>query len=335
MKNLRWIWLSVVYCAAASGQGPLIPAASYAVTGAPFTLVVETHSDNSSKSTTRRILRDSAGRQRVEELTVDGVPQSSTVMIYDVVGAKAIKLVMAAQAAVVSPMKVGRSVAVDVSQATALPPANVAPNQTLLGMKEIVGLEAWGQRIAQTIPQTDGSTNTQDRELWFSTHYRMALTQITRHEGITTTQSVMSFEPGEPDPSLFQIPPDFVVTEAPPADAATRPVAANQQSSGPLEVPPGVYRPGGNGVSWPAILKSVDPQFSQQARDDKFSGNVLISLVVDEKGLPQNVQVARPAGHGLDAKAVEAVRQYRFWPAKRNGVPVKVQITVDVNFQIY
>jgi TonB family protein len=91
----------------------------------------------------------------------------------------------------------------------------------------------------------------------------------------------------------------------------------------------------GNGVSAPMVIYQVEPQFSQEASQAKFMGVVLLNLIVDQDGLPQNVHVVRGVGMGLDEKAVEAVRQYKFKPAMENGSPVPVSINVEVNFQIF
>ena len=91
----------------------------------------------------------------------------------------------------------------------------------------------------------------------------------------------------------------------------------------------------GGSVRPPVVVYQVDPEFSEEARKAKFSGNVQVSLVVDEHGLPSHVRVERGVGMGLDEKAVEAVRQYKFKPAMENGKPVPVQIWIDVNFQIF
>lgn len=96
----------------------------------------------------------------------------------------------------------------------------------------------------------------------------------------------------------------------------------------------GVYRVGG-GVSAPVVIFSVEPEFSEEARKAKVAGNVLVSIIVDASGHPQNVRVIRGIGMGLDEKAVEAVRQYRFKPATMNGKPVPVEVNFDVNFQIF
>lgn len=96
----------------------------------------------------------------------------------------------------------------------------------------------------------------------------------------------------------------------------------------------GVYHVGG-GVAAPKLIYQVDPEFSEEARKAKFSGNVEVYLIVDEQGNPTHIRIARGVGMGLDEKAIDAVRQYKFKPATQNGKPVKVDIYVDVNFQIF
>ncbi|MGB6689260.1 MAG: energy transducer TonB [Terracidiphilus sp.] len=97
----------------------------------------------------------------------------------------------------------------------------------------------------------------------------------------------------------------------------------------------GVYQVGG-GISAPVPLNSVEAEFSDEARRAKYQGVCLISLIVDAQGNPQNPRVIRPLGMGLDEKALEAVRQYKFKPAMKDGrIPVPVMITVEVNFRLY
>jgi periplasmic protein TonB len=95
----------------------------------------------------------------------------------------------------------------------------------------------------------------------------------------------------------------------------------------------GLHRVGG-GVRAPQVLFQPEPEFSEEARRAKFSGNVEVYLWVDEHGNPSHVRVVRGIGMGLDEKAVEAVRQYRFKPAMENGKPVTVEMYIDVVFQI-
>jgi protein TonB len=95
----------------------------------------------------------------------------------------------------------------------------------------------------------------------------------------------------------------------------------------------GVYRPGG-GVSAPAILMKVEPEYSEEARKAKFQGTVVLMIVVDEHGMPRNLRVVRPLGLGLDEKALEAVSKWRFKPGMKDGKPVATEATVEVNFRL-
>ena len=91
----------------------------------------------------------------------------------------------------------------------------------------------------------------------------------------------------------------------------------------------------GGGISSPIPIYTVEPEFSEEARKAKVAGNVLVNLWVGTDGLPSHVHVLRGVGMGLDEKAVEAVRQYRFKPAMENGKPVLVELNIEVNFQIF
>jgi protein TonB len=91
----------------------------------------------------------------------------------------------------------------------------------------------------------------------------------------------------------------------------------------------------GGGVSAPVLIYQVEPEFSEEARKAKVAGNVLVNLWVGTDGLPSHVRVLRGVGMGLDEKAVEAVKQYKFRPAMENGKPVLVELNVEVNFQIF
>jgi protein TonB len=96
----------------------------------------------------------------------------------------------------------------------------------------------------------------------------------------------------------------------------------------------GVMKIGG-GVSSPVLIHQVEPEFSEEARKAKFMGNVLVNLVVDPLGMPRNVRVVQGVGMGLDEKAMEAVKQYRFRPAMEGGKAVAVELNVEVEFQIF
>jgi periplasmic protein TonB len=96
----------------------------------------------------------------------------------------------------------------------------------------------------------------------------------------------------------------------------------------------GAYRVGG-GVSAPRILYAPDPDYSEEARKAKYQGTVVLWVIVGPDGRPRDVRVSRSLGLGLDEKAMEAVRTWKFEPARKDGQPVAVQINVEVNFRLY
>lgn len=91
----------------------------------------------------------------------------------------------------------------------------------------------------------------------------------------------------------------------------------------------------GGGVSAPVLLHQVQPEFTDEARQAKLQGTVEIQLIVDAYGNPENITVVRHLGMGLDQKAIQAVRQYKFKPATYQGHPVAVRLMVDVDFHLY
>lgn len=96
----------------------------------------------------------------------------------------------------------------------------------------------------------------------------------------------------------------------------------------------GVFRVGG-GVSAPKAIFSPDPEYSEEARKAKYQGVCVLSLIVGPDGKPRDVRVARSLGLGLDEKAIQAVNQWKFDPAQKDGKPVAVAINVEVTFRLY
>ena len=97
----------------------------------------------------------------------------------------------------------------------------------------------------------------------------------------------------------------------------------------------GIFRAGEDGVSAPQLISKVEPEYSQQARQAKHQGIVVLSLVVGPDGRTRGIHVARSLGMGLDEKAIEAVRQWRFEPAMKDGRPVPVAVEVEVSFRLF
>jgi TonB family protein len=97
----------------------------------------------------------------------------------------------------------------------------------------------------------------------------------------------------------------------------------------------GLYQIGGR-VAAPVAIFDPDPEFSDEARRAKYQGVCVVALIVDAQGNPQNVHVVRTLGMGLDEKAIETVRKWKFKPAMKDGkTPVPVMITVEVDFHLY
>jgi periplasmic protein TonB len=96
----------------------------------------------------------------------------------------------------------------------------------------------------------------------------------------------------------------------------------------------GVFRVGG-GVLAPRPLSTPDPQYTDQARKAKLEGTCILAMIVGPDGKPHDIHVQRGIGMGLDEKAIEAVQQWRFDPATKDGQPVAVQISVEVSFKLY
>jgi TonB family protein len=95
----------------------------------------------------------------------------------------------------------------------------------------------------------------------------------------------------------------------------------------------GSYRVG-DGVSPPSVVTKVEPAYTEEAHNANWQGTVVLQLVVDARGFPQNIKVLRSLGLGLDEKAIEAVAQWRFNPGRKDGKPVPVMATIEVNFRL-
>jgi TonB family protein len=110
-----------------------------------------------------------------------------------------------------------------------------------------------------------------------------------------------------------------------------------------LESRPGPFKPTeklyyvgpGNGVSAPRVTFDPEPEYSEAAQKLKYQGTVVLSLVLDPAGTARDLQITKPIGLGLDERAIDAVRTWKFVPALKDGVAVPVQLNVEVNFHLY
>jgi TonB family protein len=95
----------------------------------------------------------------------------------------------------------------------------------------------------------------------------------------------------------------------------------------------GPYRPG-SGVEPPRLLREVRANYTEEGRRANVTGEVVLEIVVRRDGSVGDVKFLRRLGYGLDQKAVEAVRQWRFSPARLKGAAVDVVVEVGVEFRL-
>ncbi len=97
----------------------------------------------------------------------------------------------------------------------------------------------------------------------------------------------------------------------------------------------GHYHPGTGGVGYPSCEYCPQPKYSEEARKAKYQGTVVLQAVITADGRATEIQVVKGPGLGLEEKAVEAVKQWRFKPANGpNGKPVDVVVPIEVTFRL-
>ena len=90
----------------------------------------------------------------------------------------------------------------------------------------------------------------------------------------------------------------------------------------------------GGGVTPPTVLAKVEPEYTEEARVAKYSGTVVLYVEIAPQGVAQNIHVVKGLGLGLDEKAIEAISKWRFKPGAKDGEPVTVMATIEVNFRL-
>lgn len=93
-------------------------------------------------------------------------------------------------------------------------------------------------------------------------------------------------------------------------------------------------KPGGP-VTPPAVTFHPDPLYEEQAKKAKYEGTTVLRMVVAEDGSVRDLQILTPLGLGLDEKAIDAVKTWKFEPARRGDQPVAVLIAIEVDFKLY
>jgi TonB family protein len=84
----------------------------------------------------------------------------------------------------------------------------------------------------------------------------------------------------------------------------------------------------------PTLIHKTEPLYTSEAQQKGVEGRAVLIVVIDTNGLPTDIKIASPLGMGLDQMAIECVQQWRFKPGTKNGVPVPVTATIEVNFRL-
>jgi TonB family protein len=87
-------------------------------------------------------------------------------------------------------------------------------------------------------------------------------------------------------------------------------------------------------ITQPEILRRPEPEYTAAARAKRVEGVVSLAVVVNAEGVPENIKIVRSLNADLDACAVRAVEQWRFKPAKKDGIPVSVSAIIDVQVRL-
>jgi TonB family protein len=94
-----------------------------------------------------------------------------------------------------------------------------------------------------------------------------------------------------------------------------------------------VHKVGGD-VTQPRILSKVEPEYTQEAKDAKIEGPVMLEAEITPAGIPENIRVIRSLDPGLDARAISALSEWRFKPGTKGGEPVTVFARIEINFHL-
>ncbi|HKW16930.1 MAG TPA: energy transducer TonB [Terriglobales bacterium] len=91
----------------------------------------------------------------------------------------------------------------------------------------------------------------------------------------------------------------------------------------------------GHGVRPPKVIFAPDPEYTKAAKEAKYQGTCILSLIIGSDGKPHEIHVVRAIGMGLDPKAVDTVSTWKFEPATKDGLPVATFVQIEVSFHLY
>jgi TonB family protein len=117
------------------------------------------------------------------------------------------------------------------------------------------------------------------------------------------------------------------------SEGQTLKVNLSLQVNQPPATQSGLYHVGG-GVSAPALIHKVEPEYTEEARKARLQGAVWLKVEISPEGKATKIKVLHALGMGLDEKAVECVTKWRFKPGLKDGEPVTVEAQIEVNFRL-
>jgi TonB family protein len=215
-----------------------------------------------------------------------------------------------------------------------------------LGTQVIEGVAAEGTRITHTIPA--GSIDNERPieiiyERWYSQELQLdILVKSVDPRSGESTQHLTNINRGEPDATLFQIPSDYTVQEFKPPFMALDEAAKANLPREKMDMAIGVARDrvAGEGVQpmtsdlRPTILYKERGKYTEDARNNRIQGVVVLNVVFTADGRITSIRVVRGLPDGLTEKAIEAALKIRFNPAVKDGVPVSVRGNVEFAFAL-
>ena len=90
----------------------------------------------------------------------------------------------------------------------------------------------------------------------------------------------------------------------------------------------------GPGITPPKLLYKIEPDYTQEAKQARIQGTVALKAKVSVDGRPEDIIIVKSLDPGLDSKAIDAVKQWRFKPGMRDGTPIPVWVTIEVHFKL-
>ena len=138
--------------------------------------------------------------------------------------------------------------------------------------------------------------------------------------------------PSRPDAATPRPPPDAAAPE-PPLESLYRGIVSERLSQG-FAIESGTWIRIENGVEPARLRRRVTPEYTDEALDRKIEGTVILEVVILQSGRVGPVRINRSLDAGLDAKAVAAVREWTFQPARFQGIAVDVLVEIEIEFRL-